>query len=32
MDGSQRAEHPDAASVTFEKAQKEAIGQQQELL
>lgn len=33
MSGSQRAEHPDAAPVTFKKAQKEAVGgQQQELL
>ncbi len=33
MDGSQRAEHPDAAPVNFKKAQKEATtGQQGQLL
>ena len=32
MDGSQRAEHPDAAPANFKQAKKEATGQQPELL
>ena len=32
MDGSQRAEHPDAAPANFKQAKKETIGQQPELL